>query len=249
MPEAFEKRLEHPCFPHPEDRSSLVWRYVPLSKFISLLQSSQLHLSRIDLLNDPHEGSLPTPLVVARNNFLQEKGLTHVLPHAEFLNQKVRQSCYVNCWALSPFESEALWRLYATDTDGIAIQTTYQELISAIEPDSSLYVGRVNYLDYETEWFPDGNLFYSVMHKRRAFAHENEVRLVKMLHDHMGMDDPSGPPSVSVPINFDAFVQAIYVTPYAQTWYAEVVKAVVEKFAPALVSKIYWSRMKSAPLY
>jgi len=249
MPETFEKRLEHPCFPQPEDQASLVWRYIPLAKLVSLLQSSCLHLARIDLLNDPHEGSLPAPLVIARNAALQENGLEQFLPQASELSQRVRQECYVSCWALSPFESEALWRLYTSNADGVAIQTTYQALVSVVEPHNDLYVGKIGYLDYETEWFPDGNIFYPVMHKRRAFTHENEVRVLKLNDEHFTYESALGPLGLLVPIELESLIQAIYINPYAQPWYAEAVEAVVDKFAPALRSRIHWSRMKNEPLY
>jgi hypothetical protein len=188
-------------------------------------------------------------LVAARNAAFQQHGIEQILSQTTALNQRIRQACYVSCWALSPFESEALWRLYTSDADGIAIQTTYQALVDVIEPDSDLYVGRIGYLDYETEWFPNGNLFYPVMHKRRAFAHENEVRMLKLLHSHVPLESPIGPPGLQVPVDLESLVQAIYVTPYAQPWYAEAVEAVVERFAPALRPRIRWSRMKNAPLY
>jgi hypothetical protein len=47
--------------------------------------------------------------------------------------------------------------------------------------DDKLYVGCVNYIDYETQSFKVGSILYPVMHKRLSFAHENEVRLVKYL--------------------------------------------------------------------
>lgn len=249
MPEAFEKRLEHPCFPQPEDRSSIVWRYMPLAKFISLLQSSCIYLARIDLLNDPHEGSLPSALVMARNLGFQKHGSERILPQVLALNQQVRQACYANCWALNPFESEALWRLYTSNDDGVAIKTTYQALVDIVEPDNSLYIGKIGYLDYETEWFPLGNLFYPVMHKRRAFAHESEVRIVKMQDEYLSLESPPGPLGLSVPINLESLIQTIYINPYSQPWYADTVEAVIDKFAPELRSRIQWSRMKNAPLY
>ncbi len=249
MPEPFDKRIAHPCFPQPEDASRAVWRYMALPKFVSLLQTSQLYLTRLDLLNDPHEGSLPRPLVEARDALFEKEGIKHALPHMSGVNQKIRSACYVSCWVLSDSESEALWRLYTTDNDGIAIQSTYQQLLDIIKKEDELYVGRVNYLDYETQWFPAGNLFYPVMHKRFAFAHENEIRLVKLLGVHVALDSPPGPPGILAPVDLEALVQGIYISPYAQQWYADVVRSIVEKFVPALAPRIRWSRMKSAPLY
>ena len=59
----------------------------------------------------------------------------------------------------------------------------------------------------------------------------------------------SGQLGFKVPVDVNALVDEIYVNPYAQEWYAEAVKAVVERFAPTLVGKVRWSAMKGEPLY
>jgi hypothetical protein len=131
----------------------------------------------------------------------------------------------------------------------VAIRTTYQRLVELAAHDDDMYLGMIKYIDYETEWFPDGNLFYPVMHKRRAFAHEQEIRLLKFLYQHVPLNSPHGPLGFAIPVALDALVEEIFVSPYAENWYAETVRAVVERFAPTLVPKLRWSKMKSAPLY
>jgi hypothetical protein len=147
-----------------------------LPKFVSLLRTSALYLSRLDLLHDPHEGALPRALGEARRAFAEKEGIAHILPMLSGGVQKVRSACYVSCWALNDIESEAFWRLYARDDDGIAIQTSYTKLMDVIRGDDQLYVGRVTHLDYETQWFPGDNVYYPVMHKRLSFAHERSAR-------------------------------------------------------------------------
>jgi hypothetical protein len=39
-------------------------------------------------------------------------------------------------------------------------------------------VGKVKYLDYEHEMFPDGNTLMPFLHKRLSFEHEHELRAV-----------------------------------------------------------------------
>ncbi|GAB7534189.1 DUF2971 domain-containing protein [Burkholderia sp. 3C] len=43
---------------HPERRDIRLWRYMDLSKFASMLQSSAVHFARADQLGDPFEGSV-----------------------------------------------------------------------------------------------------------------------------------------------------------------------------------------------
>ena len=57
MGEDREDKFSHRCFPQPQDKGSRVWRYLDLAEFIWLLDKRKLFLSRLDLVNDPHEGS------------------------------------------------------------------------------------------------------------------------------------------------------------------------------------------------
>ena len=59
----------------------------------------------------------------------------------------------------------------------------------------------------------------------------------------------TGPPGLNVTVDLMSLVEGIFVNPYADDWYADAVRAVVEKFAPTLSDRVTWSKMKSAPLY
>lgn len=249
MPEELQKRLEHPCFPQPVDGNNYVWRYMPLAKLISLLQSRSIYLSRLDILKDKHEGSLTHLAVMDRslgaNNFSPEKTLAKT---REF-NRQVKNACYVNCWSQSPIESEAFWRLYTSKDDGIAIKTSYQSLLDIVKPVDGLYIGKISYLDYEVENFPLDNIFYQVMHKRLAFAHENEVRIIKLEDRYMLPESGPGPIGLHVPVNLESLIQLILISPYVQHWYVQVVEEVLHKFAPKLGSRVMQSRMNHEPRY
>jgi len=138
------KKLEHECFPQPQNMSNLVWRYMDLSKLIWLLDNKKLYLSRIDLLGDPHEGSYTKKGYELLSNVLKkETKIKDPLKHAKKIKAAVsqarfnlRKGAYVNCWCLNNFESEAMWKLYCGSKNGIAIQTTYQKLVDSLsDPD------------------------------------------------------------------------------------------------------------------
>ena len=182
-----ENKLEHPCFPQPGDSSIRVWRYLDLAKFIWLLDNEKLYLSRLDLLNDPHEGTTPKLLAALRDQQFRYLGAEQLVTQIPQINQQSRKSMYVNCWHLGNSESEAMWRLYCPGDNGVAIQTTYKNLVDSVDSDRFLYIGAVTYIDYESQGFPLNNAFYPVMHKRISFAHEQEVRLVKTLSEYWGL--------------------------------------------------------------
>jgi hypothetical protein len=55
----------HKEFPQPDDPSVLAWRYLDLPKLLSLLLKKELHLTRLDALEDKYEGTLPLQTVPA----------------------------------------------------------------------------------------------------------------------------------------------------------------------------------------
>jgi hypothetical protein len=45
----------------PEDPSTIVWKYLDLSKFLDLLMSKKLFMSRSDKFEDQYEGTFSEP--------------------------------------------------------------------------------------------------------------------------------------------------------------------------------------------
>lgn len=268
-----KNKLEHACFPQPTDSSVRVWRYLDLAKLIWLLENQKLYLSGVDSLNDPHEGSTPKFLaacedqqVLAVHRYqlwrefgddLGSKKFQAEMPRfieqnrqMRLSHQKERRQLYVNCWHLGNPESEAMWRLYCLGDNGVAIQTSYSKLVKSIANDPELYIGRVTYIDYESQGFPSDNLFYPFMHKRISFAHEQEVRLVKIrVPDNWGLPQEFCPAGISIDWPLEPTIEAIYIDPYAPEYFYDVVRSIVRRVAPNLEDRVLWSPMRASPVY
>lgn len=240
-----ENRLQHPSFAQPDVTSIKVWRYMDLSKFIWLLKERQLYLARLDNFPDPFEGSLTAKTIEGIDLFLRQKGSKSGFGElsSEYIKQK--KATFACCWHANEQESEAMWRLYCGNSHGVAIQTTYQQLINSINDEGEIYIGCVKYINYENEWFPDANVFHPVMHKREAFSHEREVRLVSSL---IGIEEH---PPEQILLNWDCeqYIDSVYVDPYAPEYYYNVVEAVLDSMAPFLKGKLVWSQMRAAPVF
>lgn len=239
-----ENKLEHPCFPQPKDTNTKVWRYMDLSKFLYLIHRQSLFLSRQDLFNDPHEGSVPKVNFIERQKFEEEhSGFAQAL---KSITIQRRKSMYINCWRLDNFESEAMWKLYCPDNKGLAIQTTYGKLVESVSSDDFLYIGQVTYIDFETEWFPETNAFYTSMHKRKAFEHEKEIRLVKSDSKYWAVG--SSEPPTGIDCNWEInTIENIFVNPYSEHWYYEVIRELLEKYNIKI--NLNWSSLKGLPYY
>jgi len=54
-------------------------------------------------------------------------------------------------------ESHAMWRLYCGAEQGVAVQTVYEKLANSIT-DPEMYIGLVSYIDYDRDWFSQGEI-------------------------------------------------------------------------------------------
>lgn len=142
-----------------------------------------------------------------------------------------------------------MWRLYCGKGNGVAVQTTYERLVKAIESEFEVYVGCVKYIDYDREWFSDANAFYPVMHKRLAFAHEREVRFVSSPSAYRAMPPEQKPTSISISWNSSTMIERVYIDPYAPEYFYEVVQSIVSAIEPSLSPRLVWLQMKAAPLF
>ena len=243
MPYVSPHREPHESFPQPEDPAVKVWRYLDLPRLIWMLSTGALAFTRIDTLEDPFEGSVPAPVYEQ----WKEKN-SELVTRAR---AGLRRQAFVSCWHANNVESEAMWRLYCGSHDGIALQTTYEKLDASLQ--KGVFLGLVNYRDYECDTEAPGDALALLMRKRQAFEHEHEVRALiwpavtppGLLPKDLRPDETV----INVPWDADRFLEHIYVSPYAEEWYRDVVAAVIKNFAPALDNRLTWSHMRGVPVY
>src|SRR5260370_36430316 len=101
------------------DETQKVWRYMSFSRFVWLLQSKQLWLSRADKLGDSWEITLAGDQlahVISRHPIRPISSSTDKQESAMDRSKRVistwRKTTFVNCWSASDHESHALWRIY-----------------------------------------------------------------------------------------------------------------------------------------
>jgi hypothetical protein len=203
-----------------------VWRYMDLSKFLSLLYDKALWLTRVDCLGDPLEGSLPAP------EFALKEAMKEELEGASGLRREMLQCVYASCWHMSEYESAAMWKLYAQSSDAIAIKSTVGLLMQAL-PDW-VFFSVIKYLDYDRDKFDTDNWNFldAFLHKRLSFQHEQEFRafahsLYEANPDVECARDASGM-GVRAPVDVNAVVQAVHVSPTAPDWFMSVVQRAAE---------------------
>lgn len=237
-------KTDHPCFSQPENGESLIWRYMDFTKFVSLLESDSLFFSRADCFEDVFEGSVPKGNVINRGilygQIPEEQRQSAISQMVEF-RKRIRSHTYINCWHMNNHESAAMWRLYAATNEAVAICTKYSTLASILDDD--VFLGCVNYIDYETSTIPENNSFWPFMFKRMSFAHEIEVRaVVQDLEQNL---EVSG--GLLKPIDTEKLIEKVYVAPNAPNWYLNLVSQVVSRYG--LPAKVIQSSLSEEPVY
>jgi hypothetical protein len=144
-----------------------------------------------------------------------------------------------------------MWRLYCGAREGIALQTTYEKLDASLP--AGVFLGQITYLDYDCDTSPPRDTLALLMRKRQAFEHEHEIRALvwpPLAPPELGASEIDEDTHViNVPWPAREYLERIYVSPYAEEWYRDVVVSVMERFAPDLIDRLTWSRMRGVPLY
>ena len=213
--------LTNPNIKLPEDPDTIVWKYLDLSKFLDLLLSQKVFMSRSDKFEDQYEGTFSEP------TFEEIKKLSENNP--EFLDyyKSKREKVVVSSWHINEYESFAMWQIFTQNSEGLAIQSTIGRLQKAVEPEKSLkqYIGEVNYIDYKKEYIPFDDLFFPFLFKRKSFQYEREVRIISDLSEkNITIND-----GIKIDVDINQLIGKIYIHPKSENWYKKLVIELVSK--------------------
>lgn len=222
-------------------RSTKIWRYMDFAKFVNLLCNKSLFFCRSDKFEDPYEGSITR----ANYKLRESMGISKSAKEGQSeLFKNIRKYTFINCWHMNDVESNAMWKLYLNNDEGIAIQSTVGKLIDSINTAKDVKILPVTYINYEIDYMPTDDLFCTFVHKEKAYSHEREIRaIIQEIPKIPDLNSYSEPLTVGlkVEINLDKLIDSIYVSPTASTWLEGTVKSVIEAYKiekPVLKSKL-----------
>jgi hypothetical protein len=205
----------------PEDNNTIVWKYLDLSKFLDMLLSQQLFMSRSDKFEDQYEGTFSEPTFeeikkIAANN---PKFLDYYKSH--------REKVVISSWHINEYESFAMWQIFTKNNEGLAIQSTIGRLKEALQPERAIeqYIGNVNYIDYKKEYIPFDDTFFPFLFKRKSFQYEREVRIIS---DVSAQNIPVND-GLKINVNLNELIEKIYIHPKSENWYKKLVIELVSK--------------------
>lgn len=241
---------EHELFVPPAP-DAVLWRYLDFTKFVSLLDKQALFLPRADKLGDPFEGSYSNVNVTLRPVLYKDQILDHALRGLSDFIRESRRFTLISCWHESAFESAAMWRLYARDLDGVAIKTNFVSLSKSLLDDEDIFIGKVNYVDYDQTFIPENNTMAPFLYKRRSFEHEKEVRaMMQQIPSRNGATDMSQDicdEGMYHGVDLSELVHEVIVSPFAGTWFRDLVQSVADRYE--LFAPVKESPLNNSPVW
>ena len=205
----------------PKDPNTVVWKYLDLSKFLDLLMSEKLFMSRSDKFEDQYEGTFSEP------TFEEIKKLS--IDNPDFLNyyKTHREKVAISSWHINEYESFAMWQIFTQNSEGLAIQSTIGRLQESLvlETNFNQYIGAVNYIDYKKEHIPFDDLFFPFLFKRKSFQYEREVRIIT----DIGTSSIKINEGLKINVDINQLIEKIYIHPKSENWYKNLVIQLVKQ--------------------
>ena len=163
-----------------KERNTPIYRVFSMQRLLESCSAKKNTLVKPSLWDDPFENFILTAALEALNN-----------PNP-FMT--VKDQFYGQCWSTLE-ESDAMWRIYSPDKNGVKVRTTIGKLLDALnnapEKNGECFIGKVSYLKdrilrkklQDASWLSQEVVnsttqANSLLFKRLEFEHEAEVRLL-----------------------------------------------------------------------
>ena len=159
----------------------------PIYRVVTIERLFQLFDEKLNVLVNPKKWDDPFENFIMNSLIEFKSGIS--------ISIGFRENVYGQCWTKTR-ESDAMWRIYSPEKNGVRITTTPRKLLKALtscsdNPKNQCYIGKVKYLttiklkeilekDGSKLIFENSGigLAKSLLFKRTPFKHENEIRLI-----------------------------------------------------------------------
>lgn len=198
----------------PTNSLQQLWRYFRYDRLIELLSTEDLFFAHLSKLSDGLEGSLTerTRERLFRWSYGRYGGNVAAARAEVDQYEKHRDAFFVNCWHMNDAESYLMWKVYGNQ--GFAIQTTFERVQIAFDRfEGEINGGVVEYLDFERDGMPIGNVFTAVAKKDLPYRDEREFRLYFWQPGLANQRIEAGPDGVPVRVDLEKLIERVVISP------------------------------------
>ncbi len=188
-----------------------LWRFMDFTKYVSMLHRRALYFARADTLADPFEG------LYTRRCARSADGSDP--------QEMMRRRVYLSCWHRNDHESAAMWRIYLSGEQGVAVRTNVERLVAGLPGHHErLVLGPVHYFDDRRERVSGDHELDPFFCKRKSFDYEREMRL--LWAPEQATDDVGR----YIEADLERVIERVIVAPAAEPWLCELVASVTAKY-------------------
>ena len=210
---------------------SPIYRIISFERLVQIFKSTQMAFVKPEKWDDPFENIIAKTLIDMGTELSES-----------FFESGIRNNSHGNCWTKRSL-SDAIWRIYSNDKKAVRIKSTPNIISRNITngllgcPNSKLFIGKVEYLNTnqikaKAKIFAKGVMSgdkcraaaESLLFKRKAFSHEEEVRVL-IIDQH----DISRDGVININVNPHDLIQSV----------------VIDSRAPAELVDVYTSYLKN----
>lgn len=216
--------IAHPVFRESESLKKPIWRYMDFWKFLNLLESKALFFSNSENLGDNFEGRIPSFVLEKIKLKDKETGTdsNDIINHIENI---CRKTFLISSWSYAERESFALWKMYAKNRSGIAIETDFTSLKNSFNATTkSIYIGEINYIHEKKYFFDLGNLFYPFVTKFDYYSFENELRCVTVNDDYEKNKENL------VDVDLNVLIKKIHISPNSKPEFFKLIQLLKKEY-------------------
>ena len=217
----------------PTDENAKIRRYMPFHYFEYLIQEEKLWFSRIDKMNDSHEGATSELNIFLRREQYQEQfakipeALGKDVSEENFLSAvsqeryNSRKSFFANCWQMDDYDDFSMWRSYiGEDKDGVAVESSFIDLKRSFTKayETPIACGEVIYKNFDDNIVDDSSLYKLYLQKRMQFKSEKEIRALLWLPPYqngkLNYEKFERVLGVEVPVNLKILIHRVIISPF-----------------------------------
>ena len=237
---------EFKSFTIPANSNTVIWRYMDLAKFVSLLGESALFFPRASTFDDPTEGSLSDPTALREWRSLDP--LVEAVYKAK--SRELRKFILISCWSISKGESAVLWKCYAPTRQGIAVRSSIAHLKQSLQAEPQpIYLGQVQYIDFKIESMSEPVTILSPFgYKQKPFDDEKEFRAFFVdprFQDDKRSEEVNRGEYISV--DLESLIDEIVVSGTPDQWFLKLVQSIVDRYG--LKKPCRESELARAPVF
>ncbi len=235
-----EERYHFPVPPPP----ATVWKYYKAPYFEDILQSGELYLCQVSSFPDQAEARMNDSQLAAMQGMYKDN--PEMLVALRAFHESIRQRSWVTCFSVADFEADHMWRRFCGDSEGVAIRTTFQNLLLALPESGPLaaevYPASVRY--EQTPYMPN-KIGYLLFQKLPCYSDERELRLCICRPEEQFQADKCTIKRIRLPVNLRRLIHRIYVHPAAPDYYFRKVRSLTAKHLTDREKQVRWSTLRN----